>query len=216
MPDPGAPASRDPAVDRRTELTDITFLLDRSGSMFTIHDQVVAGFAEFIADRRAEPGECVVSLYQFSDRCEEVYVARPLATVGPLELEPCGNTALRDAIGEVVTATRLRLAGTRPSTVVVGIITDGQDNRSRRYTHAAVRELIEAREAVDGWEFYYLGANQDAIEVGSGLGVDAGRSLSYAPHKVAHGTKALSRAVGRSRRASAPAVFTDQERDRAR
>lgn len=195
--------------------TDITFVLDRSGSMHTIRDQVARGVADFLADRRAEPGPFRVSLFRFNERCEAVYAGLPLADVPPLALEPFGNTALLDAIGEVIAATRLRLAATGDPArrVVIGIITDGQDNRSRRYTRAAISDLIEAQEAVEGWEFYYLGSNQDAVEVGTGLGVDAARSLTYAPENAAVATRALSQAIGRAGPArSAASGFTDAER----
>lgn len=205
--------------------TDIAMLLDRSGSMQEIADDVAAGFAAFIDEQRSEPGRCLVSLYQFDDTWEPAYEGLPLDRVPPLALYPRGRTALVDALGETIERTRQRLAElgpqARPDVVLVCVMTDGLDNSSHRLTRPRLKALIEHQEAAHGWVFYYLGADQDAIEVGTTLGVTAGRSLSYHRSKVAPALKALSASARRHRRRppatsdgqpSEAAGFTEDER----
>lgn len=209
--------------------TDITMLLDRSGSMHTIHDDIVGGFDAFIVEQTAQPGRCTVSLFQFDDHVEQVYSGRPIHQVATLELEPRGRTALLDAIGRTILLTRQRLAGLaedqRPGDVILGIITDGQENASREFTRPVVRELIDQAESVDGWVVLYLGANQDAIEVGGSLGIPPSQSLTYAPTASRPGVGAFSASSLRYRtarhhggshaEAKIEAGFTEDERRQA-
>jgi len=157
--------------------TDITLVLDRSGSMQSIKDDTVGGFDAFVAEQRSLPGRCAVSLVQLDNEYEEVYTGRPIAEVPGLSLVPRGPTAMLDAIGRAVNATGARPAAmpedARPGTVIVGIMTDGLENASREFTYPMVKALIEQQERVHGWTFMYMGANQDAIEVGADLGVAA-------------------------------------------
>jgi hypothetical protein len=166
-----------------SNLTHIHFLLDRSGSMQSIKPDTEAGFEAFIAEQRGIPGECRVSLVQFNHEYEEIYLDRPLAQVTPLRLEPSGNTAMLDAIGTLITRAGSRLAqlpeARRPGTVVVAIMTDGLENASKVWTRPQIKALIEQQANVYSWKFLYMGADQDAIEVGKGIGVDAGHAVTY-------------------------------------
>lgn len=212
-----------------TSYTDITMLLDRSGSMQTIRDDVVGGFAAYVDTQRADPGRCTVSLYQFDDRYDEVYVGRPVTEVPTLVLEPRGTTALLDAIGRTIVSTRTRLAalpeGERPGTVVFCIMTDGMENASREFTHAAIKRLIETQEQVEGWTFQYMGADQDAIEVGASIGIDASQALTFDRGKAADALRAAGRSATRLKQARMAghdvaasrlqAAFTEDERDQA-
>ena len=152
-------------------LTHLYFLLDRSGSMASIRSETEAGFNAFIAEQRTAPGRCLVTLAQFDDHYEEVYAARPVTEVPPLHLIPRGTTALLDSIGRLVTTAGERLAAlpeeARPGTVIVGIMTDGHENASQEWGFGAIRALIEQQTKVYSWEFLYMGADQDAIEVGA-------------------------------------------------
>jgi hypothetical protein len=187
--------------------TEIVMLLDRSGSMASIVDDMVGGFNAFMDEQRASNPNATVSLYQFDDGFETVYVERPLANVGSLRLVPRGRTALLDAIARSVAETRARIeakpATERPDTVVFGIITDGHENASREVTHAAVKELIERQESVDEWTFMYLGANQDAIEVGQGLGIARERSMTYSTDRTQSAMRGMSASVAALRSARA-------------
>jgi hypothetical protein len=204
-------------------LTHLYFLLDRSGSMQSIRDDTIGGFNAFIADQRQHPGDCRVTLAQFDDHYEVVYTDRPLADVPGLNLQPRGTTALLDAIGRLVTDAGATLAALpedkRPGTIIVGIMTDGYENASREWTHAGVKALIQQQTNTYHWEFLYMGADQDAIEVGTSLGVQANRSVTYSRDASGPAMAATSAVVGRlraARAAGAPAAdigYTAAERD---
>ncbi|MEJ7834446.1 MAG: vWA domain-containing protein, partial [Nocardioides sp.] len=161
-------------------LTHIYFLLDRSGSMQSIKTDTEGGFAAFVEQQRVGDGECRVTLAQFDDHYEVVYADRPVADVSPLDLQPRGSTALLDAIGRTVTDRGADLAALaeaeRPGTVIVAIMTDGYENASREWTHPAIKALVEQQTAAYGWQFMYMGADQDAVEVGASLGVSRDHS----------------------------------------
>ena len=197
-----------------SNLTHIAFLLDRSGSMHSIKDDTEGGFNAFIAEQRQQGGECRVTLAQFDNEYEEVYRDLPLAEVPALRLVPRGSTALLDSIGRLVTSTGERLAALpedeRPGIVIVGIMTDGHENASREWTHPAVKALIEQQTKTYGWQFLYLGADQDAIEVGSSIGVAAANSMTYSRGKVAAVMAATSRNIGRTRAAMAAGATAEQ------
>lgn len=208
-----------------TQLTHLYFLLDRSGSMHSIKEDTAGGFDAFIAEQRLLDGECRVTLAQFDDRYEMVYSDLPIAQVPPLVLQPRGMTALLDAIGRLITDAGSRLAALpeaeRPGTVIVGIMTDGQENSSTEWAHPAIKTLIEQQSKDYSWEFLYLGADQDAIEVGTGLGVPAARSVTYARTSTVAAMSATSAVVGRVRRARAAGApahdigYSAEERDAA-
>jgi hypothetical protein len=193
------------------DLTHLYFLLDRSGSMNSIVEDTVGGFDAFIGEQRQVTegglGECRVTLAQFDDAYEEVYADRPIADVPSLVLHPRGTTALLDSIGRLVGEAGQRLAALpeheRPGVVIVGIMTDGHENASRELTHPQVKALIERQTKDYGWQFLYMGADQDAIEVGSSLGVAAANSMTYGRGRVAAAMAATSRNIGLTRSAVA-------------
>ena len=191
----------------KPNLTHLYFLLDRSGSMQTIVDDTVGGFDAFIAEQRKGSGECRVTLAQFDDHYEEVYADRPIADVPALVLQPRGTTALLDSIARLVTDAGQRLAALpedqRPGTVVVGIMTDGMENASREWAHPQVKQLIETQTRDYQWQFLYLGADQDAIEVGMSIGVGAGHAVTYGRGKVKQAMAATAANVTRYREARA-------------
>ena len=204
-------------------LTHLYFLLDRSGSMQSIRDDTVGGFNAFIAEQRRHPGDCRVTLAQFDDRYEVVYRDKPIADVPGLDLQPRGSTALLDAIGRLVTEAGAHLASLleaeRPGTVIVGIMTDGYENSSREWTHPAIKALVHQQTSTYNWDFLYMGADQDAIEVGASLGVPANRSITYSRAASGRAMSATSAMVGRlrtARAAGAPPAdvgYTHEERD---
>jgi hypothetical protein len=168
--------------------THIAVLLDRSGSMQSIKSDTEGGFNAFIAEQRKQPGRCDVTLAQFDDAYEEVYVAQPLASVPALDLRPRGTTALLDAIGRLITTTGERLAAMpeddRPGAVIVVIMTDGLENASHEFAVDSIKTMITEQTETYGWNFVYLGANQDAISVAAGLGVGAGQAMTYTGSKI--------------------------------
>jgi hypothetical protein len=211
-------------------LTHLYFLLDRSGSMNSIVEDTVGGFDAFIAEQRrfteGAPGECRVTLAQFDDAYEEVYADRPIADVPSLVLQPRGTTALLDSVARIVVDAGKRLAALpedqRPGTVIVGIMTDGLENASREWSHPQVKQLIETQTRDYQWQFLYLGADQDAVEVGMSIGVSAGHSVTYGRGKVKQAMAATAANVSSYRQARAggmpaPAAaalseFTEEQR----
>ncbi|GAA6525937.1 VWA domain-containing protein [Intrasporangium sp. DVR] len=195
-------------------LTHIAFLLDRSGSMQTIKDDTEGGFNAFIAEQRKQDGECRVTLAQFDNEYDEVYRDLPIAEVPPLHLAPRGSTALLDSIGRLVTTTGERLAALpedeRPGMVIIGIMTDGHENASREWSHAAVKALIEQQTQAYHWQFLYMGADQDAIEVGSSIGVAAANAMTYSRGRVHAMMSATSRNIGRTRAAMAAGATPEE------
>ena len=205
------------------DLTHIEFVLDRSGSMQSIKEDIQGGFDAFIADQRSQPGACTVSLAQFDNEYEIVFTAIDAHEVRPLDLQPRGATAMLDAIGRSILALGERLAAlpesARPGTVVVAIMTDGMENASREFTHEAIKQLITRQEQAYNWQFLYMGADQDAIEVGARIGVRADRSLTYARGKSREAYAAsskLTRQIKEAMVAGAPlasVAFSDEDRD---
>ncbi|MGW5313084.1 vWA domain-containing protein [Nocardia thailandica] len=205
------------------DLTTIAVLLDRSGSMQTIKADTEGGLAAFYDQQRQVPKRIEVTLAQFDTEYEVVYANLPLAQVPAPVLQPRGGTALYDAIGKLVTALGADLARRpeheRPGTVIVVILTDGHENSSREWTHAAVRSLITQQQEVYQWSFVFLGANMDAVEIGTGIGVAPGSSMTYAaaPAGVRGAFDALGAYAARAQAApgGAPQAFSDDERRRS-
>jgi len=173
--------------------TDITILLDRSGSMSSVVDDTIGGFNSFIEGQKKAPGEAVVSLFQFDDQYETVYAGRAIGAAPKLDRSsfvPRGQTALLDAICRTIDDTGARLRAlpedARPALVVLCIITDGQENASRRFDNAAVNERIARQRDVYKWQILFIGSNQDAIAEACKLGLQAGLILNTAPSGMGH------------------------------
>ena len=164
-------------------LTHIYLLLDRSGSMQSIKADTEGGFAAFVEEQKRTPGACRVTLAQFDNHYEVVYSDRPIADVPALDLQPRGSTALLDAMGKLITDVGAKLAALaeaqRSGTVIVAIMTDGHENASQEWTHPAIKALVEQQTGQWGWQFLYMGADQDAIEVGRNIGIGAAHSVTY-------------------------------------
>lgn len=160
---------------------EIIFIIDRSGSMQSIAQDMRGGFANFIAEQRKLPGECRVTLTRFDNVYENVYSGMLISDVPPLELEPRGGTALLDAIGRTITETGARYAAMpesqRPSKVFVVIVTDGHENASREWSHAKVTAAIKHQRTNYAWEFVFMGASEDAIDVGMSMGIAQGAKV---------------------------------------
>lgn len=177
-------------------LTLIAFLLDRSGSMQSIKSDVVGGFDAFLAEQRAGDGDCRVTLAQFDNEYEVVYHAMPVGDVPPLELNPRSSTALLDSMGKLITDTAAEIAALaeddKPGSVIIAIMTDGLENASHEWTRPAIKSLVEQQTNEFGWEFLYMGADQDAVEVGKDLGVKAEQAVTYSRGKSREAMAAMS------------------------
>lgn len=186
----------------------IEMLLDRSGSMETIKADMEGGIRSFIEEQRAVPGRhATFALRQFDTEYETAIPPTPIENVVTrrIVLEPRGGTALWDAMGRSITECGQWLAAMpddeRPETVTMVIVTDGAENSSREWALPAVNKLVGDQQDQWHWMFLYLGANQDAVLVGQGLGIAAGNSVTYDPDAegVAMAYAGASAATTRSR-----------------
>ena len=186
-------------------ITELVFILDRSGSMSGLEDDTVGGFNSFIEKQKAEEGECLVSTVLFSSESEVIYDRVKLSEIRKMtrrDYVPCGCTALIDAIGGAVRHIANIHKYARPEDVpahtVFIITTDGMENASRIYSSNEVKRMIEQKKEEAGWEFLFIGANIDSVETAGRFGISADRAVNYRADK--KGTKVifetLSRAVG--------------------
>ena len=165
----------------------ITVILDRSGSMNSVRNDIVGGFNAFLTEQKTIDGDCTVTLVQF-DGQEPYDILRdfvPLAKVQPLgnEYEPRGSTPLYDAIGQGVTRTGNRLSALpedeRPDKVLFVILTDGHENASKEFTKTQIAEITKHQTEKYNWQFIYLGANQDGMAEGMKAGFSQHTSATY-------------------------------------
>jgi uncharacterized protein YegL len=173
----------------KTGLTELAFVLDRSGSMSGVESDTIGGFNSLIEKQRLESGECMVTTVLFDDHYDLLHDRINLKGIAPItskEYFVRGSTALLDAIGrtldKLINAQKHTSEDERAEKVVVVIITDGFENASREYAYNRVREMIEQLQA-QGWEFLFLGANIDAIKTASAFGIGDNRAVNYAPDK---------------------------------
>lgn len=186
------------------DYTDISIVQDRSSSMNSVRDETITGFNAFIAEQKALPGKCLVTMMQFNTEFKLLYNGEDVKKVEPLTHQtyrPDGYTALLDAVARTIITTGQRLEAMpeaeRPAKVVCVIITDGEENSSKEYGgpegRAKVFQMIKQQTEAYKWNFIFLGANQDAIQAGAGLGIAAANAMSYASN--AKGTSAAYAAV---------------------
>ena len=166
------------------EATLISVILDCSGSMGSVHEPTIKGFNSFLLEQRQakDGGRALMSLTQFDDQYEVNFIGEPIENVPDLDTAsyvPRGSTALNDAIGRTIHELEAWTAARAwKERVLVLIITDGQENASREYSLAAIRALIERKEN-DGWNFVYMGANQDSFREGEDRNVRASYSTNW-------------------------------------
>lgn len=180
--------------------TDRIFILDRSGSMEECRADTIGGYNAFIDTQVPFGG--TMTLVLFDHEYDVVYKGKPIAEVPKLTREtfvPRGNTGLFDAIGRTI-----KEASDDPKTVI--ILTDGQENSSRTYTKAHVKDLVEAK-TKSGWAFVYLGANQDAFAEASGIGIGPAATMNYDVRKTPQAFRQLGAAL--SAAASCNGQFVD-------
>jgi Mg-chelatase subunit ChlD len=160
----------------------ISFLLDRSGSMGSIRDDVIGGFNQFLREQQQRPGACRMTVVQFDsqDPFEILADATEVKALAPLDgarYVPRGGTPLLDAIGALIEHAERRARG-RDEDAVVVVFTDGAENESEKWTRAALFERIEGLKA-RGWAFVFLGANQDSYDEAGRIGFTAGSTSNW-------------------------------------
>ena len=185
-------------------LTEIAYILDRSGSMQPMQEPAVAAFNDFIKSQLDVPGDARLTLIQFDDAYEVPVPAMPIQDVPQLTAStytPRGSTALLDAIGRTIKETDRRITALpdadKPGKVILAIFTDGMENASQEYTLKHIGDLIRLYRDQKGWEFLFLAANQDAIASGSAMHMNASHSanVSYNPKGIRTTGSAMSRKV---------------------
>jgi uncharacterized protein YegL len=170
----------------RENLTELVFILDRSGSMGGLESDTIGGFNSMIKKQQKEDGEAVVSTVLFDDVSEVIHDRTPIGDVEKLTDEDYyvrGCTALLDAVGGAIhhigNVQKYARDEDRPSKTLFVITTDGLENASKRYSFKDVKKMIERQKEKYNWEFLFLGANIDAIEVARNMGISADRAANY-------------------------------------
>ncbi len=206
----------------KSDLTDITLVVDRSGSMQDIRSDAEGGVNAFIENQAKEPGEALLTLVQFDIEYEFLHNGVPITSVPKYSLVPRGSTALLDAIGRAINETGERLSKMneedRPGLVVFVVMTDGLENSSQEFSKARIKEMIQHQQEKFGWQFTFLGAEQDAFAEANTMGIDAAGAANFAKHKVAAAYGATHAKVARMRRQRSAGEtvaneFTAEERD---
>lgn len=171
----------------------VAVVLDRSGSMASIADDMVGGFNTFLAEQRSKPGQCAVTLVQFDgqDPFEVLVDGMPLAEVLDLDRSryvPRGNTPLLDAVGRMIARVDARVAAHPDEDQVVLIITDGLENASREFGYAQVADLIAKREEA-GWSFVFLGTDAGVMAQAARMGTAQANRAQWA--RTSEGTRRM-------------------------
>jgi hypothetical protein len=205
----------------RSDLTDITLVVDRSGSMQSIQEDAEGGVNSFVKQQAGEPGEALLTLVQFDTEYEFLHKGVPISQVPKYELVPRGMTALLDAVGRAINETGERLAKmdeqNRPGLVVFVVMTDGQENSSQEFSKADIKAMIQRQQDTYNWHFTFLGANQDAFAEAGDMGIADAGVANFAMNKVAAAYAVTGGKVSRMRqqRRTGETVsneFTDEER----
>ena len=168
------------------DLTELVFILDRSGSMAGLEDDTIGGFNAMVEKQKQEQGEALLSAVLFSDGCQVLYDRQDIQKVEPMtdrQYRVGGCTALLDAIGgavhHIANVHKYAREEDRPARTIFVITTDGMENASRSYSYDAVHRLVKHEQEKYGWEFLFLGANMDAISAARSFGIREDRAVRY-------------------------------------
>lgn len=197
----------------KNNITELVFIIDRSGSMSGLEQDTIGGFNSMLAKQRREPGKCYVSTVLFDSRSEVIHDRIPIENVPNLtekEYYVGSCTALLDAVGDAIRHISNIHKYARPEDVpertLFIITTDGQENSSRRYNYEQIRDLIDRRKSKYGWEFLFLGANIDAAAEAKRFGIDEAMAANYHSDKLgtALNYEVISEAITSVRACAAP------------
>ena len=184
----------------KKNLTEIVFILDRSGSMAGLEDDTIGGFNAMIEKQKQEPGEALVSTLLFDNESEVIHDRVNIQEIEPMtrkEYYVRGCTALLDAVGSAIhhigNVHKYAREEDRPEKMLFVITTDGMENASRKYTYDRLKTMIERQKEKYGWEFLFLGANIDAAREAARFGISADRTANY--HADSEGTAVIYEAV---------------------
>ena len=184
----------------KNNITELVFILDRSGSMSGLEGDTIGGFNSLIEKQRCQEGECFVSVVLFDNESEVLYDRVKLADVRKMTRDDYtvrGCTALIDAIGGAIHHIGNIHKYARPEDVpehtMFVIMTDGMENASHRYSSDRVKQMIEHEKTEYGWEFLFIGANIDAVKTAGRFGIGSNRAVNY--HADSYGTGVVYEAV---------------------
>ena len=169
-----------------TNLTELVFILDRSGSMGGMENDTIGGFNSMLSKQQAEPGDCRITTVLFDNEYELLHDRIDIKAVGAIttsEYFVRGQTALLDAVGRTIT----KIGGVQKNTaeeyragkVLFVITTDGLENASREFSYDKIKTMVEHQKTKYGWEFIFLGANIDAVDVANRFGVASNRAQNF-------------------------------------
>jgi len=203
----------------RQDLTHITLVVDRSGSMDLIRTDAQGGINQLLKEQKEAEGEATLTLVQFDDRYEVVHNGKDIRKVGTYALQPRGMTAPLDAVGKAIVTTGESLAAMpedqRPATVLCVIVTDGHENSSQEYTNDQIAEMVRHQTDVYGWHFNFIGADVSAFDAAHQMGIAAG-SAAVCPQQ-GQAYRVFSKQVSRARSCAQQGMpvdmeYTDEER----
>lgn len=200
--------------------THLALIADRSGSMWSIEQDMNGAIHELLTTQDAEEGTLKVDIVTFDNLVETVLEDGAAKDVQHPVIRHRGSTSLNDAIGQTVAKLGERLAlkpeDERPGKVILVIVTDGGENSSQEYTTEAVKKLVEQQQKDYSWEFVFLGANIDAFSVAGGYGISKGSTLQYTANAAgANSAIAVASSYVTRTRSGLVADFTEAERDAA-
>ena len=184
----------------KKNLTELVFILDRSGSMAGLEGDTIGGFNAMIEKQKMQEGEAYVSTVLFDNISQVVHDRVSLQTIEPMTREQYyvrGCTALLDAVGKAIhhigNVHKYAREEDRPEKTLFVITTDGMENASRQYSYDKVRSMIQRQKEKYGWEFIFLGANIDAAKEAARFGIDEDRAANY--HADRKGTAVIYEAM---------------------
>ena len=192
----------------KKNLTEMVFILDRSGSMAGLEEDTIGGFNAMIEKQKKEEGEALVSTVLFSAESTVIYDRVDIRKIEPMtekQYNVYGSTALIDAIGQAIhhigNVHKYAREEDRPEHTIFIITTDGMENASHRYSSKEVKDMVQRQKQRYGWEFLFLGANIDAVETAGRFGIGADRAVRFRndPKGIKLNYETVSRTVGMMR-----------------
>lgn len=196
----------------KENLTELVFVLDKSGSMSGLEKDTIGGFNSMIADQKKQKGDVIISTVLFDDKTEVLHDRMNIGQINKLtdkDYRPGGCTALLDALGNAIKhinkVQKEMPQEERPEKTMFIITTDGQENSSREYTYDKIKKMVQKKQEKKKWEFLFLGANMDAIGAAANIGIKADRAVRYECDSAgtALNYSVLSKTVGKFRAAKA-------------